>query len=131
MRISDWSPDVCTSDLTFLQPVWAELFTRSHMPIDAIIAPEIEVARAVMRRLEIPGAFDAIPLSDGLITLIGVRCDADCPVINTPLRHLTALFPELHISVVGILRNDRKIVPTPDDQMLPGDRKSTRLNSSH
>jgi trk system potassium uptake protein TrkA len=106
---------------TYLQPIWAELFTRSHMSIDAIISPEIEVARAVMRRLEIPGAFDAIPLSDGLITLIGVRCGPDCPVINTPLRHLTALFPELHISVVGILRNDRKIVPTPDDQMLPGD----------
>jgi trk system potassium uptake protein TrkA len=106
---------------TYLQPIWAELFTRSHMSIDAIISPEIEVARAVMRRLEIPGAFDAIPLSDGLITLIGVRCGPECPVINTPLRHLTALFPDLHISVVGILRNDRKIVPTPDDQMLPGD----------
>jgi trk system potassium uptake protein TrkA len=105
----------------YLQPNWSELFTRSHMPIDAIISPEIEVARAVIRRLEIPGAFDAIPLADGLITLIGVRCGPDCPVINTPLRHLTALFPELHISVVGILRNDRKIVPTPDDQMLPGD----------
>lgn len=116
---------------TYLQPVWAELFTRSHMPIDAIISPEIEVARAVMRRLEIPGAFDAIPLSDGLITLIGVRCDADCPVINTPLRHLTALFPELHISVVGILRNDRKIVPTPDEQMLPGDEVYFVADTKH
>ncbi len=106
---------------SYLQPIWAELFTRAHMPIDAIISPEIEVARAVIRRLAIPGAFDAIPLSDGLITLIGVRCDADCPVINTPLRHLTALFPDLHISVVGILRNDRKIVPSPDEQMLAGD----------
>jgi trk system potassium uptake protein len=106
---------------TYLQPIWSELFTRSHMPIDATISPEIEVARAVMRRLEIPGAFDAIPLSEGLITLIGVRCGPDCPVVNTPLRHLTALFPELHISVVGILRNDRKIVPMADDQMLPGD----------
>ncbi len=116
---------------TYLQPVWAELFTRSHMPIDAIISPEIEVARAVMRRLEIPGAFDAIPLSDGLITLIGVRCDDDCPVINTPLRHLTALFPELHISVVGILRNDRKIVPTPDEQMLPGDEVYFVADTKH
>lgn len=116
---------------SYLQPIWTELFTRSHMPIDAIISPEIEVARAVMRRLEIPGAFDAIPLSDGLITLIGVRCDADCPVINTPLRHLTALFPELHISVVGILRNDRKIVPTPDEQMLPGDEVYFVADTKH
>lgn len=106
---------------TYLLPIWSELFTRAHLPIDAIISPEIEVARSVMRRLEIPGAFDAIPLSDGLITLIGVRCGPECPVINTPLRHLTALFPDLHIFVVGILRNDRKIVPMGDDQMLAGD----------
>lgn len=116
---------------SYLQPIWSELFTRSHMPIDAIISPEIEVARAVMRRLEIPGAFDAIPLSDGLVTLIGVRCGPDCPVINTPLRHLTALFPELHISVIGILRNDRKIVPTPDDQMLPGDEVYFVADTKH
>jgi trk system potassium uptake protein TrkA len=116
---------------TYLQPIWAELFTRAHMPIDAIISPEIEVARAAMRRLEIPGAFDAIPLSDSLITLIGVRCGPECPVINTPLRHLTALFPDLHISVVGILRNDRKIVPTPDDQMLPGDEVYFVAETAH
>jgi trk system potassium uptake protein TrkA len=116
---------------TYLQPIWAELFTRPHMPIDAIISPEIEVARAAMRRLEIPGAFDAIPLSDGLITLIGVRCDEECPVVHTPLRHLTALFPDLHISVVGILRNDRKIVPAPDDQMLPGDEVYFVADTKH
>lgn len=116
---------------TYLQPIWAELFTRAHLPIDAIISPEIEVARAVMRRLEIPGAFDAIPLSDGLVTLIGVRCGPDCPVVGTPLRHLTALFPELHISVVGIVRGDQKIVPTPDDQMLPGDEVYFVADTKH
>jgi trk system potassium uptake protein TrkA len=101
------------------------------MPIDAIISPEIEVARAINRRLSIPGAFDAIPLSDGKITLIGVRCDADCPVINTPLRHLTALFPDLHITVVGIIRDDRKFVPTGDDEMLPGDEVYFVADSAH
>ena len=116
---------------TYLQPIWADLFSRSHLPIDAIISPEIEVARAIGRRLEIPGAFDAIPLSDGKVTLIGVRCDADCPVINTPLRHLTALFPDLHIAVVGILRNDRKIVPTAEEQMLAGDEVYFVADSEH
>ncbi len=106
---------------TYLRSEWGELFGRGHMPIDAIISPEIEVARAVSRRLQVPGAFDAINLSDGLISLIGVRCAADCPVINTPMHHLSALFPDLHISVVAILRDNRRIVPTGDDQMLVGD----------
>ena len=116
---------------SYLQPIWADLFSRNHMPIDAIISPEIEVARAINRRLSIPGAFDAIPLSDGKITLIGVRCDAECPIINTPLRHLTALFPDLHITVVGIIRGDRKFVPTGDDEMLPGDEVYFVADSAH
>jgi trk system potassium uptake protein TrkA len=116
---------------SYLDPRWAELFGGRHLPIDAIISPEIEVARAVIRRLEIPGAFDAIPLSDGLLTLVGVRCGADCPVLSTPLRHLTALFPDLHISVVGIVRNDRKMVPTPDDQMQAGDEVYFVAETAH
>ena len=100
---------------------WSGLFGRGHMPIDVIISPEIEVARAIGHRLEIPGAFDAIPLVEGRVTLIGVHCTADCPIMNTPLRQLTALFPDLNIVVVGILRNDKPIVPHGDEVMLPGD----------
>ena len=47
---------------SYLQPIYANLFSRDHMPIDVIISPEIEVARAVTRRLEVPGAFE-IPLA--------------------------------------------------------------------
>jgi trk system potassium uptake protein TrkA len=105
----------------YLQPKWSDLFSRAHMAIDAIISPEIEVAKAIERRLQVPGAFDAIPLSDGLLTLVGVHCGPDCPVTNTPLHHLSALFPDLHISVVAIMRGDRRVVPTGEDQMLAGD----------
>src|SRR5690606_11110657 len=106
---------------TYLDPRWSDYIHRGETGIDAVISPEMEVARAVASRLRIPGAFDTIPLSDGRVTLIGVRCGADCPVINTPLRQLTELFPDLHISVVAIIRNDAKIVPNADDVMLAGD----------
>lgn len=106
---------------TYLNPLYADLFSGKGMPIDVIISPEIEVARAVRRRLEIPGALEAIPLADGLVRLIGVYCDENCPIINTPLRQLTKLFPDLQIEVVLILRNDRAIVPAADDVMLVGD----------
>ncbi len=49
----------------YLGPMWRDLFSRDHMPIDVIISPEIEVARAVTRRLEVPGAIDMIPFADG------------------------------------------------------------------
>jgi trk system potassium uptake protein TrkA len=62
-----------------------------------------------------------IPLADGKVNLIGVHCTEECPILNTPLRQLTDLFPDLHIAVVGISRGDRGFVPSADDEMLPGD----------
>ncbi|WP_029007942.1 Trk system potassium transporter TrkA [Azospirillum halopraeferens] len=106
---------------SYLQPIWADLFSRDHLPIDVIISPEIEVARAIARRLHVPGAFDMIPLADGKVRVIGVLCTDNCPILNTPLRQLTGLFPDLNIEVVAIVRNDRPIIPGGDDQMLPGD----------
>jgi trk system potassium uptake protein TrkA len=116
---------------TYLDPRWVEYVHRSDVGIDAIISPEIEVARVVARRLEIPGAFDTIALADGRVTLIGVRCGADCPVTDTPLRQLTELFPDLHISVVAINRNDTKIVPSADDIMMAGDDVYFVADSRH
>lgn len=115
----------------YLNPVWADLFSRDHMAIDATISPEIEVARAVNRRLHVPGAFEAIPLADGKVTLVGVRCGEECPVLDRPLRQLTELFPDLHISVVGIVRGDRRIVPHGNDRMAAGDEVYFVADSAH
>ena len=106
---------------SYLQPIWANLFSRDHMPIDVIISPEIEVARAVIRRLQVPGAFEMIPMVDDRVKLIGVRCAEDCPLVRTPLRQLTQLFPDLNIVIVGLVRNSKAIIPKADDQMMPGD----------
>ncbi|MFT5540265.1 MAG: trk system potassium uptake protein TrkA, partial [Alphaproteobacteria bacterium] len=116
---------------SYLNPIWAELFSRDHMPIDVIISPEIEVGRAISRRLHVPGAFDTIPLADGKVQLLGVRCDADCPLLHTPLRQLTELFPDLHLTIVGIIRGDRRFVPSSKDHMLPGDEVYFVCDSTH
>jgi len=105
----------------YLAPVYADLFSSNHIAIDVVISPEMEVARAVARRILVPGAFDMISLARDKVRLVGVRCDPACPVVNTPLRQLTSLFPELSIEVVAILRQGRTFIPSPDDQMLTGD----------
>ena len=106
---------------SYLNPKWRNIFNRDHMPIDVIISPEIEVAHAVVRRLEVPGTIDMMSFADDLVRVIGVRCNQDCPVINTPLRQLTELFPDLNIIVLAIQREDRMIVPKANDQMFVGD----------
>jgi len=105
----------------YLQPIWSDLFSRDNLPIDVIISPEIEVAEAIGRRLTVPGAFDLIPLADNLLRLVGIRCAGDCPIINTPLRELTSLFPDLHMIVVGIVRGGKATVPSDEDQIFAGD----------
>ena len=106
---------------SYLDPMWANLFSRDNLPIDVIISPEMEVAKAVARRLRIPGAMDMIPLADGAVTLLGVRCTEECPLLNTPLKQLTQLFPDLNIVIVGLVRDGNAIVPKANDQMAPGD----------
>ena len=39
----------------FLDPLWHKLFSRENMPIDFIISPEVEVAKSIFNRLDIPG----------------------------------------------------------------------------
>ncbi len=106
---------------TYLEPHWQDLFTRDHMPIDVIISPEIEVGDMVLRRLGLPGAFEAVNFADDQVTFIGISCDADCPVLDTPLRQLTELFPDLSAIVVAAFREGKLIIPGSDDALMAGD----------
>ncbi|WP_339864402.1 Trk system potassium transporter TrkA [Paremcibacter congregatus] len=115
----------------YLDPVWQDLFSRDHMPIDVIISPEIEVAQAAIRRLEAPGAFDMVPFCDGRVRAVGVRLKEDCPVVDTPLRQLTELFPDLNIVVTSVLRDGKLIIPSSNDQLLVGDNIYFVSEDSH
>jgi len=116
---------------SYLDPMWADLFARDHLPIDHIISPEIEVARAIGRRLSVPGVFDVIPMAGDRVRVIGVRCGADCPVVNTPLKQLTSLFPDLNIVIISIIRGDQPMIPSSNDQMLPGDEVYFVAETTH
>ena len=115
----------------YLEPVFSDLFTRDNLPIDVVISPEIEVARAISRRLDVPGAFDMFSVADDMVRVIGVICTEQCPIIHTPLRQLTGLFPDLNIEIVAIIRGDRKIIPDSNDHMLPGDEVYFVADSRH
>ena len=115
----------------YLNPEWRALFSRDHMPIDVIISPEIEVAKAAINRLEVPGATDMIRFANDRIWLVGVKLEEDCPVVDTPLRQLTELFPDLNIVVCGILRNGKLIVPSGNDHLLVGDNIYIASEKTH
>ncbi len=106
---------------SYLDKKYAGLFQRDAMAIDHIISPEIEVGTTVLRRLELPGAFDTAAFADHEIMALGVFCGADCPVIDTPLGQLSELFPDLPTVVVAVAREGRLFVPHKDDMLKEGD----------
>lgn len=106
----------------YLEAMHADLYRQDHLPIDVVISPEREVAEAALQRIAAPAAFDTEAFLDGRAQLLGLALDADCPVLNTPLRQLTDLFSTLRAVVVGIRRDGRLFAPDPGDQLLAEDR---------
>ncbi|MCE3232634.1 MAG: Trk system potassium transporter TrkA [Rickettsiaceae bacterium] len=94
----------------YLKPEWSNLYRQDHLPIDFIISPEIEVARAVINRLHVPGALDTIPFLNGQVKVIGTRCTLDCPMINMPLGRVQRKLLEANVSILGLLRGDDFLV---------------------
>jgi trk system potassium uptake protein len=107
---------------SYLSPQWSDLFRRDHMPIDVIISPEREVADSALRRLRAPAAFETESFMGGRLLLMGLALDADCPVLNTPLRQLTELFSTLRAMVVAIRREGRLHKAEATDQLYAGDQ---------
>ena len=106
---------------SYLTAIYSDLYRRDHMPIDVVISPEREVAKAAMKRLSAPAAFDTETFLDGKAQLLGLSVDDECPIVNTPLRQLTDLFSTLRSVVVGIRRDGSLFAPEAGDQLFAGD----------
>ncbi len=106
---------------SYLDPAWSALFSRDHLPIDVIISPEVEVARAITRRLRVPGAFEMIPLVEDRVRLLGIRCEAGGPAVNTPPSRVSQLLPGLRMVIVGLVRGEQAIAVNRDEPLKPGD----------
>lgn len=105
----------------YLEPHWRDLFSRENLPIDVIISPELEVAETVLRRMALPGAVETVSMADGAIVVAGILCDENCPVVNTPLRQLSELFPDLKAVIIGVKRGNTIFAPHSSLELLTGD----------
>ncbi len=116
---------------SYLDPQYRELFSHNDLPIDVIISPEVAVGEMILKRLKLPGSFETASFADGLVTMIGVACKESCPLLDTPLRQLTELFPDLMSSIVGVSRQGRLFVPDSNDQLLAGDEVYVIVRTDH
>ena len=106
----------------YLEPRYVE-YLLNDVKVNRIISPEDEVASAIVNQWRTPGAFDVAEFARSSVTMLGVSCKNDCPILDTPLRNLIDLFPDLSVTVMAIIRGTNLIVPRGgDDIILSGDR---------
>lgn len=105
----------------YLDPRYSDLFSRNHIPLDVIISPEREVSEAIMQRMTTPGAFEIKSFVEGRVWAVGVKLRDDCPIVNTPLRQVAELFPDLKITIVAIKRDGHMWRVHAGDQLATGD----------
>ncbi len=117
--------------LNYLDPAWANLFSRAHMPIDVIISPEREVANNILERVKTPGTTDTISLLNGEAYCLSVVCEKNCPILHTPLKQLLNLFPDLDARILLISRAGKHILPDVENQFFEGDEVTFIVRKDH
>ena len=94
----------------YLKGEWQNLYSKKNLPIDAIISPEAEVAKALYRRIQSPGAIDMVELADNRLKFVGLKCEENCNILGKSLRELSIEFNNLLVNLLFVFRGDQKFI---------------------
>ena len=114
----------------YLDPKFSSLFNKENLPIDYIISPELEIAKSIQRKLEAPGALDNVPFADNKIRLLEILINENCKLINIKLNDLTKKHPNLDANIIGIIRDEKFLIPKKNDNVKINDKIYVIINSS-
>ena len=114
----------------YLNPKFTRVYNKENLPIDVIISPEIEIARSIQRKLVAPGTLDSVPFADNKIRLLEILINDNCNLINIQLNELTKKHPNLDANIIGIIRDDKFLIPKKNDDIKKNDKIYVIINSS-
>ncbi len=114
----------------YLNPKFTTVYNKENLPIDVIISPELEIAKSIQRKLEAPGALDSVPFANNKIRLLEILINDGCSLINIKLNDLTKKYPNLDANVIGIIRDDKFLIPKKEDDIKKNDKIYVIINSS-
>jgi len=114
----------------YLNPKFTRVYNKENLPIDVIISPEIEIAKSIQRKLEAPGALDSVPFANNKIRLLEILINKNCKLIDIKLNELTKKFPNLDANIIGIIRDEKFIIPKKNDEVKHNDKIYVIINSS-
>ena len=105
----------------YLKSEWNSLYANKNLPIDAIISPEEEVAKALYRRIKSPGTVDMLELADNRLKLVGLRCEDNCKILGKSLRDLSKEFKEYLANILFVFRGDEKFIANSNTKLEKND----------
>jgi len=114
----------------YLNPKFTTVYNKENLPIDVIISPELEIAKSIQRKLEAPGALDSVPFADNKIRLLEILINDGCSLINIKLKDLTKKYPNIDANVIGIIRDEKFLIPKKEDEIRKNDKIYVIINSS-
>ena len=94
----------------YLKGEWQSLYTNKNLPIDAIISPEEEIAKALYRRIQAPGTVDMLELADKRLKLLGIKCNGGCKVLGKSIRDLSNEFKDYLANILFVFRGEDKFI---------------------
>jgi len=90
-------------------------FSLSQWGVDVAVQPEAETAKEIVLLIKRSAATDVLEFADNRVQLIGIRLDAQCPVLNETVQKVSQKYKENVFRAVAILRNNKTIIPTGAD----------------
>ena len=114
----------------YLNPKFTRVYNKENLPIDVIISPEIEIAKSIQRKLEAPGALDSVPFADNKLRLLEILINKNCKLINIKLNELTKKHPNLDANIIGIIRDNKFLIPKKNNVIKKNDKIYVIINSS-
>jgi len=90
--------------------------------IDLVIHPEESAATEITQLIQRAGATDVLSFCDGHVQLVGLRLDADAPVVGQPLHEVASSHPELEFRVKGLVRRGQTRIPGGDEVLQADDQ---------
>ena len=89
--------------------------------IDYLIYPEDLAAKEIVKLIKHPAASDIVDIEGGKLSIVGIKIDADVPVLNMTMREVAEKFDISTFRVATINRDSKTIIPGGDNRFQLND----------
>lgn len=87
------------------------LFDNNAVPVDYLISPERLIKDYIARLIDYPDSLQVRDFAGGRVRLVGMRADADGPLVGHPIRYMRELVPDVEARVAAIFRHESPVHP--------------------